>query len=221
MKKLLAAVIDFLFPPRCPLCRAYVENAGDWCAPCLAKVARFHILPLTMPQQKFITAAVALSVYHGGTRNLLRSLKYGGKKSTLPYIDTLIRAASAKHLENILARIDIAMPIPLYPAKEKARGFNQTELIFSGFLQSKNILAARLLARTKNTAPMYKLSKNERAVNLKNAFSITDREKIIGKNILLLDDIFTTGATIYECAKILKNNGAQNIYALVLASDHS
>lgn len=221
MKKLLAAVLDFLFPPRCPLCHAYVENAGDWCAPCLDQVAQLHILPLTGKQQKFITAAMALSVYRGGTRNLVRSLKYRGRKSTLPYIDTLIRKASDRHLEGILAKIDIAVPIPLYREKEKARGFNQTELIFSNFLQSKNISVARLLTRTKNTAPMYKLSKSERAINLKNAFSLTDREKIISKNILLLDDIFTTGATIYECAKVLKNGGAQNIYALVLASDHS
>lgn len=236
--------VDFLFPPRCPICRAYVEAVGGWCESCLAKTARPHRLPLTPAMLGAISEAWAVSRYHGGTRDLVRALKYRGQKSVLPYIVTLLQAAvggnvaeecvakdsaaSAQagvgpraRLAAILAAVDLAIPVPLHAKKEKERGFNQTELIFRDFLAGENIALVRVLERIRPTQPMYQLTAAERAANLKGAFALMKDADVRGKNILLLDDILTTGSTLYECARILKKAGAAKIYVLVLASDHS
>ncbi|MBQ1808264.1 MAG: ComF family protein, partial [Selenomonas sp.] len=76
------------------------------------------------------------------------------------------------------------------------------------------------LVRLRATVSMYQLSEQERRQNLKNAFAVTAAKAVTGKNILLVDDILTTGATLHECAKVLKAAGAGTIYVLVLASDH-
>lgn len=229
------AAVDFLFPPRCPICRAYVEAVGGWCDGCLVKTARPHRLPLTVPMTKAIVEAWAVSRYHGGTRDLVRALKYRGQKSVLPYINTLLQAAvggsaaegsaqaagPSARLVEVIAAVDLAIPVPLHAKKEKERGFNQTELIFRDFLAGENIPLTKVLERTRPTQPMYQLTATERAANLKGAFALKAEADVYGKNILLLDDILTTGSTLYECARILKKSGAAKIYVLVLASDHN
>ena len=123
-------------------------------------------------------------------------------------------------VQKMLSGIDLAVPVPLYPAKERQRGFNQAELIFGKFLASQNIPLERLLSRTRATKPMYELSGRERAENLKNAFAVTDKKALQGKAVLLVDDILTTGATMMECVRVLRAAGAGSVHALVLASDH-
>ena len=221
MADILAALLDFIFPPRCPLCHAYVERRGGWCPACLQWALQFHRLPLSVPMQAVIADAWALGVYRGSLRDLVRHLKYQRKRSNLFYIETLLQsAAGMPQLQELLASVDLAVPVPLYPAKEKQRGFNQTELIFGSFLTGQNIPWRRNLIRTRPTRPMYELHEKERAANLQGAFAVKDPATLIGKNILLLDDIFTTGATTGECARVLKQAGARSVYVLVLASDH-
>lgn len=221
LRSLWGAVVDFLFPPRCPICAAYVESVGEWCESCLAKTARPHRLPLTVAMLAVISEAWAVSRYHGGTRDLVRTLKYRGQKGVLPYINTLLsRVAAAENITHILAESDIAVPVPLHQKKEKARGFNQTELIFRDFLAGRNIPLQKILVRTRFTQPMYRLTAAERNANLRGAFALRAGADVQDKTILLLDDILTTGSTLFECAKVLKAAGAKAIYVLVLASDH-
>ena len=214
-------LLNFIFPPHCPLCNAYVEERGLWCPHCLQETLKLQRLPLKVPMQKAIAEAWAFGVYRGGLQSIIKALKYRGRRSTLPYIDTLLRAGLAdKQLRHILSGVDMAVAVPLYPAKEKQRGFNQAELIFKNFLQAADIPLTRQLVRLRATVSMYQLSEQERRQNLKNAFAVTAAKAVTGKNILLVDDILTTGATLHECAKVLKAAGAGTIYALVLASDH-
>lgn len=214
-------LLNFIFPPHCPLCHAYVEERGLWCPHCLQETLKLQRLPLKVPMQKAIAEAWAFGVYRGGLQSIIKALKYRGRRSTLPYIDTLLRAGLAdKQLHHILSGVDMAVAVPLYPAKEKQRGFNQAELIFKNFLQAADIPLTRQLVRLRATVSMYQLSEQERRQNLKNAFAVTAAKAVTGKNILLVDDILTTGATLHECAKVLKAAGAGTIYALVLASDH-
>lgn len=221
MAKLAEWLLDFLFPPHCPLCHAYVESRGSWCPDCLQQALQPHRLPLSVPMQAVIADAWALGVYRGSLRDLIRHLKYQKRRSNLPYIESLLRAAGEKpQLAKMLSRLDSAVPVPLFPAKERERGFNQAELIFGSFLHNRQIPLQRLLQRTRATRPMYELREKERAANLKGAFALAEGAGVSGKNILLVDDIFTSGATASECAKVLKKAGAKEIYVLVLASDH-
>lgn len=213
--------MDFLFPPHCPLCHAYVEKRGGWCPDCLTQALQLHRLPLSVPMRNSLDDAWALGLYKGSLRDLIRHLKYQKQRSNLPYIAAFLQAAAGEaQVKELLGRMDIAVLVPLHPAKEKQRGFNQAELIFGEFLTSRNIPMMRLLHRIRATRPMYELSEQERSENLKNAFAVTEAKALAGKNILLVDDILTTGATMTECAKVLKNAGAKSVHALVLASDH-
>ena len=221
MVNLWEMLLDFLFPPHCPLCHAYVEARGSWCPECLVKALHPHRLPLSVPMQALLADAWALGVYKDSLRDLIRHLKYQGKRSNLVYIEAFLQAAGEQAaVRKFLSGIDLAVPVPLYPAKEKQRGFNQAELIFGRFLTSQHIPLRRLLLRTRATRPMYELSGRERAENLKNAFAVTDKQVLQGKNILLVDDILTTGATMAECARALRAAGACSVQMLVLASDH-
>ncbi|WP_296770176.1 ComF family protein [Selenomonas sp.] len=221
MVNLIEGLLNFVFPARCPLCHAYVEEKGGWCPACLQQALNPHILPLSVPMQADLAAAWALGLYRHGLRDLIRQLKYQGKRSNLPYIENFLQAAGKETLvQGLLSGVDMAVPVPLYAHKEKKRGFNQAELIFGQFLTGQNIPLRRSLARTRATCPMYELSEQERRVNIKNAFAVIEAKALRGKRILLVDDILTTGATLAECASVLKTAGAQSVYALVLASDH-
>jgi ComF family protein len=171
--------------------------------------------------QAVIADAWALGVYKDSLRDLIRHLKYQGQRSNLAYIEQFLQVAGEQAaVRKFLSGIDLAVPVPLYPAKEKQRGFNQAELIFCRFLTNQHIPLRRLLLRTRATRPMYELSGRERAENLKNAFAVADKQVLQGKNILLVDDILTTGATMAECARALRAAGACSVQMLVLASDH-
>lgn len=114
----------------------------------------------------------------------------------------------------------ILMPVPLFKRKERERGFNQSKEvaeILSKAWQAE--LDARNLIKIKNTANQAKLNKEQRSENLKNAFCVSDKEKIKGKEICLIDDVYTTGATMEECAKTLKLAGAKKVQGITIARE--
>jgi ComF family protein len=122
---------------------------------------------------------------------------------------------------------DIIIPVPLHPKRLRWRGFNQSEML-ANFI-SKNLtpgieipVTTTTLYRKKNTPPQKNISNyHERKSNLKQAFSLSrNRREIKGINILLIDDIATTGTTIFECAKVLKKGGAKKVFAIVIARPH-
>ena len=221
MNKMIETIVCFIFPPHCPECKAYVEEIGGWCPECLQKRLQVHRLPLDTEMLKAIDGAWAIGVYDGSLCDMIKALKFRKNKGVLPAFQTLLAAAE---LPTELQQIDLLTVVPLHRLKEKERGFNQAELIFLPFFKSEKIFAQAkyqcLLQRIRKTIPQYQLTAEERKSNLKGAFSFVGAETAVtGKNILLADDIMTTGTTFYECAKILKNAGAAKVYVLALASD--
>ena len=119
-----SALLDFIYPPRCPLCGAYVEERGGWCPGCLREAAVAGRLVLA--EDSPVRAAWAAGLYRGGLRELIRGLKYHGKKANLPYIRTVLDTLPAEFLGGAEAAfIDLAVPVPLHPERERQRGFNQ------------------------------------------------------------------------------------------------
>ncbi|MBI5754985.1 ComF family protein [Candidatus Peregrinibacteria bacterium] len=110
----------------------------------------------------------------------------------------------------------VVTAIPLHQSRERWRGFNQAESLAIHFCQTISLPYARLLVREKNTPAQAKLSRNERLRNVFSAFSLAPDADIVGKNILLIDDVCTTGSTLIQCAEILKRHGAKNVTGLVL-----
>jgi len=111
------------------------------------------------------------------------------------------------------------VPLPLHPSREKERGFNQSELLAEIISKTFNLpLEKNILIRAKNTRAQAELTDwEERQANLQNAFTVADPENLKGKNIILVDDVYTSGATMSAAAETLHKAGAKKIIGLVLA----
>lgn len=238
-------ILDFLFPPRCPICQSYIEKRDSWCHACVERTLCVHRLPLSTEMLQLMPDGVwAMGVYEGGLRDELRGLKYNGRRASLLGLHHFITCGLTKLLATDLAEENlaevhssasasagkaarlggaalsdyIAVPVPLHKKRLAKRGFNQTELLFKQPLAQHGIKLKNYLERIKFTQPQFELDAQERAKNLQHAFAVSSSDNVAGKNILLLDDIMTTGATLYECATVLKNAGAKNILGCVVAS---
>lgn len=200
-KGVIQSILDFLFPPRCPVCRAYVEQLGDWCPACMKAAQQPHAILLPALSQRFIGAVWALGIYRGGLRSLIHALKYRKKRSALPCIASFLQESCFVLPEGV----DVAVPVPLHEARYRQRGFNQVELIFGEWLSAHGIAMEQALVRTRKTEPLYKMVRQERKKILQGAFSLASGADVRGKHILLLDDILTTGrrslAVRLSCAK--------------------
>ena len=207
---MLSFLWDFLFPPHCPGCEAYVEKQGQWCSDCIEKMLQVHRLPVELEMQQLITGGVwALGVYEGKLRDLIRNYKYNGKAHLLQGLHSFIEQG----LDQLKLQGDMAVPVPLYKDKLKQRGFNQSERLFRQPFANMKIPMAEALERSRDTKPQYGLQARERQDNLKNAFQLKKNEVRL-KKVLLIDDIYTTGSTIDAAASVLLENGTEKVYFL-------
>lgn len=221
IKFITDSFFGFLFPSRCPACGAYVEKRGGWCDACLATTLRVRRLPVDVEHRRVFSEAWSFGLYHGPLRDLLLPLKFRNRRDGLSALRSFLSAAGEQ-----LPRADwmpgIAVPVPLFAEKEKERGGNQTEMIFREWLESQGWTWRRALVRTRATAPQFGMNRDERVENIKGAFALSENgnaDEIAGKNILLVDDIFTTGATLAECARVLRKAGVADVTVWTLASD--
>lgn len=196
--------IRLIEPPLCQCCGVEFAGAGDnhFCGPCLSKPPHF-------------SRARAIFRYDDESASLVHAFKYGGQT-----VGRATFCALAKKVAPLtdLAVPDLIIPVPLHRRRLQARGFNQA-LVLARFLfpQAGQKIAVHLLRRSRWTDPQTTLSGRERRRNLVGAFEISRPEQIAGQRILLIDDVFTTGTTLDECARVLKNNGAAAVEALTLA----
>ena len=214
-------IADLFYPPRCPVCYKYIEDRCEiLCGQCSESIMAVERYPFDRPPLKEIWR---LTRYKGGTRDIILDLKFNNKLNRIAVTNKILDKALGFNidLQKLINEIDIATFVPLHEKREKERGFNQVELIFKNWIIRQNISIERLVLRTKDTDHLYDKNLKERQQELNGAFSLVEGagDKIKGKHILILDDIFTTGTTMSKCAEILKSNGAAEIYALALASD--
>lgn len=216
LKELFEAVIYFLFPPRCPNCREMVDERYQLCAACEKKMLRvdFYDEP-PAPLEKVLR----VTKYRGGSRDLLRKLKFDNNLGVIPALKKILDDVSNREeILNLLSGVDLAVPVPLHEERLKERGFNQTEKIFEEFLARKNLPLENILIRRLPTPKLYNRTKAEREKILSGAFAAVELIDLRGKNILIVDDIFTTGTTCKECAKVLQTLGAEKISVLAFAA---
>ncbi len=218
MNAIYEAVIQFLFPPRCPSCRAYVEKEGQWCESCLSEILRNKNLAYDAEVRRYISPIVAIGKYDKGLKDLIHELKYQNDFAALPYIYTVLDRLDDEW-QQFFADFDYVIPVPLHAEKLKRRGFNQVDRIFSPWAKAHGLHYADILIRTKKTKSQYSLNPSERSINLHAAFALKKDISVANAKCLLLDDIFTTGSTLKNCAKVLKEHGARSVSGLVLASN--
>lgn len=210
----LEALLSILFPQRCPVCHNWADAQG-WCQVCLARTAQIRQISLPLHNLVWLDACLTVTDYSGPVQRLIRDMKFRHMTRHAPRLRQLLEHAikPQKYRE-----MDAVVPIPLHAARLRERGFNQAELIFRPWAAQQGISWLEALTRTRATAPQWELDLKQRRKNIKGAFAVTRPELIIGKNILLVDDIFTSGLTMEEGARVLKRAGAIKVLGLALAS---
>lgn len=174
-----------------------------------------HYCGLCLKQTYAFDLARAAVYYQDPIAPLISAFKFNG---SLAGLSTLAQFANDSPGINDLSRPDIIIPVPLHTKRLRERKFNQASLIArTCFPDQKNRIALNLLNRVKATPPQTGLSGKERRKNLSGAFSLNNQEQVKNTNILLIDDVFTTGQTVHECAKVLRKFGAKRIEVFTLA----
>ena len=181
----------------CEVCGAKIDGVGK-CVICGSK--------------KSYEIARAPFLYEGIIKKLIYDFKYNNAKYLFkPLSKYMINC----YLQNNM-RADLIVPIPLYFKRFKQRGYNQSELLGVEIGKALNIPVLNALSRIKDTSTQTNLNFEERKENIKRAFKLVDKS-VKGKNILLIDDVYTSGATIKEACSVLNSASVNKIYVLTLA----
>jgi len=192
-----------------------------------AESAEDHYCGYCIQSPKAYGKARAIGVFDGTCMELVHAYKYRGKIQLAQPLGMLLLYAFIHYWRG--TGIDCIVPIPLHPNRFKQRGFNQVYLLvrnWSRYLYQLNPnfrgtgqfhINRNDLIRNRETIPQTGLGKRQREANVDGAFKIRDPAAITGKSILLVDDVYTTGATVEACTKVLLNNGALKVDVLTLA----
>jgi competence protein ComFC len=154
-------------------------------------------------------------------KDLVHSFKYENLKILAPQLAEIIsrKIDSSPLVANLfLSQKTLLIPVPLFKSREWDRGYNQAELLARELIENSPVqLAGDLIRRTRNTTTQTDLPRHKRLKNIQHAFEVIASEKIKNKSIILVDDVTTTGATISEIARVLKQAKAKEVWGLVLA----
>ena len=165
--------------------------------------------------------ATAYGSYDGGLRELIHLLKYNGVRPAANVLGRMLVEA-IEDLQPLFSADEVlVVPVPLHARKLRQRGFNQSELIARAALKLKPAgcihLGSGLLERRRETKSQIGLSRHQRRENIRGAFAVTRPDEIKEREILVVDDVFTTGTTVSECARILRRAGALKVYVATVA----
>jgi ComF family protein len=168
------------------------------------------------------TRAVAYGSYEGGLRELIHLLKYSGVRPAAGVLGRMI-ASCLTQLESEFEDEEILIvPVPVYKGKRRQRGFNQAETIAREAMrfypeQARFALANGVLLRVRDTQSQIGLTSHQRRENMRGAFAVSDGPAIAGRSIVVVDDVYTTGTTLSECARVLQKAGATRVWAATVA----
>jgi ComF family protein len=194
--------IEWVASPLCTCCGVVFpgRDGGDrLCGDCQADPPPF-------------ARARAAALYEGPVAAAVKRLKFGRQMAYLPLMQCWLERPLCRELA---AAADMVVPVPLHPRRLRARGFNQAWLLAQAFPELP--LAREVLVRRRHTVPQVQLNPKERRDNVRGAFAVADPALVKGKNVLLVDDLFTTGATARECARVLRRAGARRVEVLTVA----
>ena len=229
-------VLEYIFLPKCGICEKLGE--GYLCKDCLEELKKYAIIEKKilynssnilnkfekienkLEKVEIISKIEKMHIfrYEEKIRNLILQYKFNDKAYLYKTFCEFI--VKNKKAFDFIKKYDIIIPVPIHKKRLKTRGYNQSELIAKELTKrTKLIFLKDVLVKKINNNAQSTLNKKEREENAKNVYKLINSEKIKNKNVLIFDDIYTTGATINSCIKELENVGVKNIGILTLAKD--
>jgi ComF family protein len=166
--------------------------------------------------------ATAYGSYEAGLRELIQLLKYEEVRPAANVLGRMLGDAIADLEPGFGDSPPLTVPVPLHSAKHRQRGFNQSELIARAALKLRPegkrwMLGTGILKRNRPTQSQIGLTRHQRRQNIRGAFTVVKPNEVVGREILLVDDVFTTGTTVSECARILRRSGASKVWVATVA----
>ena len=207
-------LLDLLFPPKCILCRELLaEGEQDVCEECAIFGPDY---PNRKKRTHFLDSFAAVWYYEGNVRkSILRYKFYHARHYAPAYGRFLGRKIAEVYPEGF----DRLTWVPVSPLRKLTRGYDQAQLLADAVGAELGMIPVPLLKKIRHNRPQSGISKEEkRRANVLGAYRVTDRERIAGQRILLLDDVLTTGSTAGECARMLKLSGAKEVHCAALAA---
>lgn len=237
MKDFLASLTDLVFPPRCSGCAVVIEGTADlnFCPSCLSSVRRVlsplcsccgipfpggaggdHFCGECAVKMPPFQLARAWAYYESAFLKAIHQFKYQGQFFWGKMLGRVMARATYPGFD--FADYSLVIPVPLHRKRLRERGFNQSLLLARAIASFHRLrLDFDSLKRLIYTEEQTKLTKEERAQNVRRAFGITDNSRIRGERIILIDDVYTTGSTVMECSRILLESKAETIAVLTAA----
>lgn len=222
-KILYNSLKDFIFPKICIVSdkKLIENNSNDFLDDkIILSLERLNVNDITEMKIKISNKEI-FSLYSFRTdsdmQKIIHNFKYNGFQNVgLIFGNILVDELLNSDLD--ISSYDMIAPVPLFIAKERSRGYNQSSILASVIGKKIGVdFIPDLLIRTKDTKSQTGMNKDERVANVKNVFRLNDSYVIKGEKIILVDDVMTTGSTVSECLKILKKKGCEKVLAVSLA----
>jgi ComF family protein len=220
---------------RLPVCQQCLDAmrpiAGGVCAICGERLFSSYAIAGAVGEPRcglcrriepvFVRAA-AYGSYESGLRELIHLLKFGGVRPAANVLGRMLAEAITTLEPDFPADSVALVPVPLHRTRLRQRGFNQAELISRAALKIRPTgnrlhLCAGVLERKRETASQIGLTSHQRRENLRGAFGVAQSEAVKGREVLVVDDVYTTGATVSECARVLRRAGATKVWVATVA----
>lgn len=224
-------LLDFLFPKTCFVCGRWKKYVCDKCEkalefirkdPCIYcwRINQAGLIHDRCKRPFSYDGSLSFIYYNSVAKNIIKNIKYKLVKDAFEEVFTIMWKVNSRKFIEFKKEFPSCQlqAIPLHTDRKRKRGFNQAEVITAFFSKKLGYPTINVIRRQKNTAPQAKThNRVERSQNIKNAFSVINKDIVVGKNIILVDDVMTTGSTAREATRVLKKAGANSIFVFSLA----
>ena len=210
------SALDYFFPPICGMCGEINENYI--CNNCYENIKKIKKCVINEYNNRNFSKHLYIFRYEGIIRNKIIEYKFEDKGYLYKMFAKII--VSDKKTCNFIKKYDVIIPVPISKKRKKKRGYNQSELVANELAQKLNQdIWTDIIIKKKDNKPQSELNKLERIKNVEDIYEINKPIEVKNKKVLLLDDIYTTGSTVNEIARKLKQNQTQEIGVITLAKD--
>jgi ComF family protein len=219
-----SGLLDFIYPPICPLCSRPIDHDGPVCSSCQDNLLEDFRVTSYGEESHFkylkekicFNEVIACWTFTPQVEALIHIVTYQQGRILGRYLGRIMGEGIREQFPDSSGRVIV--PVPLYPVRRRERGYNQSELLSRGIAEIIPMpIDTNVLIRKKQTQTQTLLSAKERQENVRDAFLIRNGESVVKRHVILLDDIVTTGATMQQCAKLLILAGAASVTGLALA----